>query len=98
MGRSLESTRFGRRLDFAKMADSFGLRAVAIEDVRELSPKFFAGLTGSGELPVLVDCRISNEVVGPGLSRYNQVRSLLGKTPISPADMATILGEASVRG
>ncbi len=91
MGRPLESTRFDRRLDFAKMASSFGLSSVTIEKESEITSDFIAEVLEKNELPLVVDCRISNQVIGPGLGRYNQVRSLLGKAPLSPIEMKATL-------
>lgn len=91
MGRSLESTRFDRQLDFAKMASSFGLHSVVIQNESEITSQFISEALEKDELPLVVDCRISNKVVGPGLARYNQVRSLLGKEPLSPDEMRATL-------
>lgn len=91
MGRPLESTRFNRQLDFAKMASSFGLPSVTIRNESEITSDFIANALEKNELPLVVDCRISKKAVGPGLARYNQVRSLLGKAPLSASEMKATL-------
>jgi acetolactate synthase-1/2/3 large subunit len=91
MGRPLASTRFDRQLDFAKMAASFGLPSVTVENESAITPEFFTAMLEKEEFPLIIDCRISNKVVGPGLSRYNQVRALLGKKALSPAEMRATL-------
>lgn len=93
MGRTLESTRFNRQIDFAKMASAFGLPSVTIENESEISPGFIKRALDKSELPLVVDCRISNKAVGPGLARYNQVRSILGKAPLSQGELKGFLKE-----
>ncbi len=91
MGRPLEATRFDRQLDFTKMAACFGLPSVIVENPGDITPEFFTNLIEKENLPMIVDCRISNKVVGPGFSRYNHVRSLFDKDPLTPDEMAATL-------
>ena len=95
MGRPLESTRFHHQIDFSMMASSFGLSSTVVDQEYDITPGFFSEIISENNFPFIVDCRISNKVVGPGLSRYNQVRSLLGKQPLSPKEAFNALSLVS---
>eukprot|EP00039_Didymoeca_costata_P025895 m.14484 g.14484 ORF g.14484 m.14484 type:complete len:955 (-) comp5108_c0_seq1:111-2975(-) len=90
MGRALDCTRFPKQVDFANMAKSFGLKTYVITEPGQINARFMQEIVARKE-PVVVDCRIATDVIGPGYERYNGVRAALGRKPLSVPDMNGLL-------
>lgn len=92
MGRPLKETRFASFVDFQLMAQAFGIHTEVVEDGQTINKAFLARLVAL-QSPVVVDCRLREPCIGPGLERYNHVRRMIGKDELSSNQMAQCLIE-----
>eukprot|EP00658_Telonema_sp_P-2_P080325 TRINITY_DN7975_c0_g1_i2.p1 TRINITY_DN7975_c0_g1~~TRINITY_DN7975_c0_g1_i2.p1 ORF type:complete len:1072 (+),score=224.87 TRINITY_DN7975_c0_g1_i2:188-3403(+) len=90
MERPIAFSQFANMVDIASMARSFGLRAEVIHDPGQVTAEKLEDWVSLHQ-PVIVDCRVSKTTVGPGYERYNSVRGMLGRHPLSVAQMTSLL-------
>lgn len=90
----LEATRFSKQVDFQQMAQSVGLPCVTISSAEQITSSFLANLI-SKRTPILIDCRIDGNSIGPGYDRYNIVRERLNLHRLSVEEMSRVLSNRS---
>eukprot|EP00164_Ancoracysta_twista_P001450 GFYU01001890.1.p1 GENE.GFYU01001890.1~~GFYU01001890.1.p1 ORF type:complete len:1086 (+),score=337.49 GFYU01001890.1:54-3260(+) len=94
MERPLQYSQFSGSADISAMAHAFGIHSEVVERPGEVTAEFMARLIDMNR-PVIVDCRVSKTTVGPGYERYNSVRGMLGKSPLSVPQMTRLLKDES---
>lgn len=91
MERPLKATRFAQRVDFSLLARAFNLHTVIVTKPEEITDQFVEDLVALRR-PVLVDLRVERGIFGPGLERYQRVRSLLGKSKLRDDQIRDLAG------
>ena len=81
---------FAQTVDIAGMAEAFGIHTETVTSPGEVDGPFLKKLF-EARRPVIVDCRLADGIIGPGYERYNRVRSLIGKGPLTEDEMGDML-------
>jgi thiamine pyrophosphate-dependent acetolactate synthase large subunit-like protein/branched-subunit amino acid aminotransferase/4-amino-4-deoxychorismate lyase len=92
----LAETSFSTQVDVAAAAAAYGLDSVVVEDMSMLNDPAFLQSLVDRRCPVVLDCRVARDVVGPGYERYNTVRRSLGKEELTVSAMNERLRDAGV--